>query len=124
MILGSGKKVAKRPESAKVKNTFSEESSPFTAIINSFSNEINLITYSLDEKIKDARTDSTVSNFFNQTSESNLVFYFDWDMEISNHIFKSGNVRLKMLNAETNIPPLLFEYKITNSTQILLPYEI
>jgi len=124
MILGSGKKVAKRPESAKVKNTFSEESSPLTAIINSFSNEINLITYSLDEKIKDARTDSTVSNFFNQTSESNLVFYFDWDMEISNHIFKSGNVRLKMLNAETNIPPLLFEYKITNSTQILLPYEI
>jgi len=120
-ILGSSKKAAEKPQTKKLKNSFNDDSSPFNAVMNCFSNEIERITSAFDKKISEEKFSRSASNFFNNTSLSNLIFYFNWNLEISNHIFKSGNIRLKMLNAKTNISPLLFEYNITNSAEILVP---
>ena len=116
MIVDSGKKAGSNSGVEKIKNAQqnSDEPSPFNAVFNCFSNEIGRISDAFSQKISDAKVNQNVTNFFNNTNISNLVFDFNWNMTVSNHIFKSGNINLKMHDEKTNLPPLIYEYQITN----------
>ncbi|RLD11773.1 MAG: hypothetical protein DRI44_02830 [Chlamydiae bacterium] len=124
MIVNSGKNTGSNPKvkhAAKKHTNFQgEDSSPFTIIFNSFSNEINRISDAFSQKISNAKTNHNVTNFFNNTNISNLVFSFNWDMTVSNHVFKEGNINLKMYDEKTNSPPLIYKYQITNSKNLLV----
>ena len=122
MIVDSGKKTGNNSKIVKVANSHKnvDDSSPFDAVYNCFSNEINRIKAAFSEKISEAKLNQNVTNFFNNVNISNLVFNFNWDMTVSNHCFKSGNINLEMIADNTNIPPLIYEYRITNSTDLLV----
>ena len=122
MIIDSGKNTSQNPKVTKMADDHKpkDEPSPFNTIFNCFSNEIGRISDAFSQKISDAKVNDNATNFFSNTNISNLVFSFNWDMTVSNHIFKSGNIQLKMFDEKTNIPPLIYEYKITNSVKLLV----
>jgi len=124
MIVDTGKKTGESSKVKKIngainKQSNEEDSSPFNAVFNSFSNEIGRISAAFSEKISSAKLNPNTTNFFNNTNISNLVFNFNWNMTVSNHIFQTGNINLKLYAGNTNTTPLLFKYKITNSTELL-----
>ena len=121
MIVNSGKKTGQNHKIIKVANAHKnkDDSSPFDAVFNCFSNEINRISTAFSQKISEAKLNQNVTNFFNNVNISNLVLNFNWNMTVSNHFFKSGNIYLEMIADNTNLPPLIYEYKITNSTELL-----
>ncbi len=122
MIIDSGKNTSQNPKVTKITDGHKpkDEPSPFDTIFNCFSNEIGRISDAFSQKITDAKVNNNATNFFSNINISNLVFSFNWDMTVSNHIFKSGNIKLKMFDEKTNIPPLIYEYKITNSAELLV----
>ncbi|MCK5852554.1 hypothetical protein KAH27_05935 [bacterium] len=122
MIVDSGKKTGNNSKIVKVANAHKNKngSSPFDAIFDCFSNEINRISTAFNEKISEAKLNQNVTNFLNNVNVSNLVFNFNWDMTVSNHCFKSGNINLEIIADKTNLPPLIYEYIITNSTDLLV----
>lgn len=124
MIVDTGKKTGESSKVKKIngainKQSNEEDSSPFNAVFNSFSNEIGRISAAFSDKISSAKLNPNTTNFFNNTNISYLVFNFNWNMTVSNHIFQTGNINLKLYAGNTNIPPLLFKYKITNSPELL-----
>lgn len=121
MIVDSGKKTGNNSKIVKVANSHKNKdgSSPFDAVFNCFSNEINRISAAFSKKVSEEKLNQNVTSFFNNVNISNLVFNFNWDMTVSNHCFKSGNINLEMIADNTNLPPLIYKYKITNSTELL-----
>jgi len=122
MIIDSGKNTSKNPKITKMtdKHKQDDELSQFNTIFDCFSNEIERISNAFSQKISETKTSHNVTNFFGNTNLSNLVFSFNWDMTVSNHIFKSGNIQLEMFDEKTNVPPLIYKYKITNSSKLLV----
>ncbi len=121
MIVDSGKKTGNNSKIVKVANSHKNKngSSPFDAVFDCFSNEINRISAAFSKKVSEEKLNQNVTSFFNNVNISNLVFNFNWDMTVSNHCFKSGNINLEMIADNTNLPPLIYKYKITNSTELL-----
>jgi len=124
MIVDSGKSAGKNSKISKSAkkhtNSQNNEPSPFNVVFNCFSNEFKRITTVFNKKVKEEKLNQNVTNLFNNTSVSNLVFDFKWDMTVSNHVFNKGNISLKIYTGNTNLPTLIYQYSITNTAKLLV----
>jgi len=84
-----------------------------------FSNEFDRVINTFEKKCEQEAKNPVVSNFFSSVSISNMIFDFNCNMTVSNHVFYPGKISLIINDIKNKMPELVFDYLITNSYELL-----
>jgi|GEM_PF-2856740 len=84
-----------------------------------FSNEFDRVINTFEKRCEQEAKNPVVSNFFSSVSLSNMIFDFNCNLTVSNHIFYPGKIRLTINDTKKIFQELVFDYLITNSHELL-----